>query len=681
MTTTTTTTTYTQTPGNNLRFNWSSPQDLTSFTDKLVQQSKAFYDEIANEKNATFNSVVKRMALFEGKIDTDTSSVSFPKDIHPDKAIRDASTECTNTLNSFFIDIFTRKDLYDQFRKVRDSDEYSQLNPLDKRLLDRYIRDFERNGLALPEEKQQRVKEIKKKLAELSVAFQKNIGEDKTQHLFTDDELDGCPLSYIKGLKKDEDTGKRVVTLQYPDLIPLVQYAKNPQTRKTMDFLKAKQCQEVNVPIFEEVLGLRRELAKLMGFQHFADYSLNVTMAKDADTANKFVNDLRERLTEPGKEELKELMKYKKKDGFTDDIQSYDWNYYFRVRKEAEYSLDNDKIKQYFPTKKVISGAFEIFERLLGVKFVQEPDNKCVWEHLKLYSIYDKKDPDTIIGQLYLDLHPRDGKYGHAAMFPLQPACLREDGNRQHAVAAMVCNFPKDSKDEETGKVIPSTMPFDDMITYLHELGHCLHGVLSRATYAKFSGTSVTRDFVEMPSQLLENWGWCPESLALLSAHVETGEPLPKDIVDKMIAARNCNVALFNLRQLFFGILDLQLHCSTEYVDTGKLWNEMRPKIQLVNNPDGTNGFGGFAHLLGGYEAGYFSYLWSLSLAADMFSRFKKEGIFSESTGRDYRRIILERGDEIDNMDLMREFLGREPGNEAFLEHMGFGDLGEMESI
>lgn len=655
------------TPGNNLIFNF-TPETLKEFSEKLIVDATKFYDSIASEKNASFDTIVKKIAVFEGALETNISSISFPKDIHPDEAMRDVSTEHTNKINSFIIESYARKDLYEQVKKVKDSEEYISLSRLDKLLVDRMIRDFERNGLALDESSQNRVKEIKKREAELAVTFQRNLAEDKSRHLFTEEELEGCPQAYIEGLKKDEETGKRIVTLQYPDIIPLFQNAKRPETRKIMDALKSKQCEKENAPIFEEILELRRELASLLGFKNYADYALDVAMAKNSENVKKFLFDLKDGLFESGKKELQELLKYKEKDGYTDEFQSYDWNYYFRLRKETEYSLDNQKIKEYFPTSKVISGSFEMYERLFSIKFVEQPD-QTVWGYLKLYNVYDANDTNQLLGQLYLDLHPREGKYGHAACFPLQPACITEDGSRQHGIAAMVCNFPKELKDDN-GKTVPSTLPFDDVVTYLHELGHCLHSILSKTTYSKFSGTNVSRDFVECPSQMLENWAYNSESLKLLASHVETGESLPEDLIKRIIAAKNCNIALFNLRQLFFGIVDITVHTATEYIDTKKIWNELRPQIQLVKNPENANGFAGFAHLVGGYAAGYYGYLYSLAFAQDLHSRFESEGILNPKVGADYRRAVLEQGDEVDNMEIMTQFLGREPNNKAFLKSM-----------
>jgi len=323
----------------------------------------------------------------------------------------------------------------------------------------------------------------------------------------------------------------------------------------------------------------------------------------------------------------------------------------------------NKKIKEYFPAEKVLSSTFEIYQELLAVRF-QQVHSVHVWHpEVQSYEVYDR-DSNELIGHFYMDLYPRDGKYTHAAAFPLQPGCLNKDGSRQLPTSAMVCNFAKPQPDS------PSLLRHEEVETFFHEFGHIMHGICAKAKYARFAGTSTERDFVECPSQMLENWCWKKDILRRISKHYQTGETLPDDLMDKMIAAKNVNSGLLNLRQVFYGVFDQTIH-TQEKVDLATLYNKLKTEITLTEAQAGTNGAASFGHLVGGYDASYYGYLWSQVFSADLFEQFNKKGVMDPALGKLYREKILQPGGGRDADLILRDFLGRDPVIEPFLKSIG----------
>jgi len=449
------------------------------------------------------------------------SSCDFPMHVSTDDKLRDASSESDEKLRKFQVDCGMRVDMYEAFTAYDEqrAARGDKLNPEAERLVQRMIRDFRRNGLALSEDKREKVKELKKLLSEKEVTFQKNLNEDKTRHAFTVEELEGMNEDYIGSLE-DAGDGKKWVTLKYPDILPLMQKCKVENTRKVMDALKGSQCETVNAPLLEDALKIRQELATILGYSDHASYVLEERMAKKTQTALDMEADLVKKLAPFADRELAALAKLKgelaAERGETSDgkINSWDFQFFHTLLKEREYTVDEDKVREYFPLSVVKKGLLEAYQTILSLKFTQVPTQDAWHEDVEMYEVEDAKQ-GYFLGYFYLDLHPRDGKYGHAAVFGLQAACDLEPtagepasgAARQCSVAAMVANFTKPTGDK------PSLLKHSEVVTFFHEFGHVMHQVCTKARFCEFSGTRTERDFVEAPSQMLENWCWEEEPL------------------------------------------------------------------------------------------------------------------------------------------------------------------------
>lgn len=425
-----------------------------------------------------------------------------------------------------------------------------------------------------------------------------------------------------------------------------------------------------NCAILKELVSLRAQKSSLLGFHTHADYVLEMNMARTSQTVATFLDELAQKLKPLGEQEravileLKEAECAKRGLPFDGRIHAWDMRYYMNQVEETRYRVDQNLLKEYFPMQVVTRGLLAIYQELLGLTFTLEEGAAAWHEDVRLYSVRDAASGEEI-GKFYLDLYPREGKYGHAACFGLQPGCLRQDGRRQLAIAAMVANFTKPTPDT------PSLLQHDEVETYFHEFGHVMHQLCSQAEFAMFSGTHVERDFVEAPSQMLENWVWEKEPLMRMSQHYRTGSEAPQDLLEKLIKSRQANAGLFNLRQIVLAKVDQVLHTQTD-ADPAEEYARLCQEILGVPATPGTNMPATFGHLAGGYDAQYYGYLWSEVYSMDMFhTRFKQEGVLSPKVGMDYRTSILKPGGSEDASTMLKQFLGRDPKQDAFLLSKG----------
>ncbi|GAB7348341.1 hypothetical protein MBLNU459_g6313t3 [Dothideomycetes sp. NU459] len=703
-----------------------TPETIKSDTKRLLERSKAVQDGIVknvSKNDATFEHVLLPIAEDDNRMSIETHIIGFYQAVSTDAALRDASTEAEKEMDEFSIESSMREDIFQLVDAVLNKGE--KLDPESQRLLEKDHKGYIRMGLGVPAgPKRDRFKEIKKRLSELSIMFQKNLNEEQGGMWLMPEELDGVPSDVVSNLKKGEGehSNKIWLTFKYPDLFPTLKYAKNSETRRRVLMSNENKCNQ-NVPLFREAIILRDEAARILGYPNHATFRIEDKMAKTPKTVDDFLGDLRSRLAPGGLEEIKKLKELKEKD-FNDrgvskdnDGNYYLWDsrYYDTLMLEQQFQLDQEAIAEYFPLETTIRGMLQIFEEIFGLIFVEVKGkdrdaisetgkgDDIVWHpDVQVFSVWDDEGEGSgFVGYLYLDLHPRDGKYGHAANFNLQPGYIDPNGNRRYPATALVCNFSKPTPKK------PSLLKHDEVVTLFHELGHGIHDLVSRTTYSRFHGTSTVRDFVEAPSQMLENWCWTPSQLRFLSKHysylsdsyksayIESlassgknssehpSEKMPENLIDSIVRTRHVNDALFNLRQLHFGIFDMTVHEGTSHeqitdLKISELYNKLRAEISKLDGPEKLgqgfewgNGQATFGHLIGGYDAGYYGYLSSQVYSADMFHTVFKKDPMNGKEGRRYRHTVLERGGSQDEMQTLKDFLGREPNTEAFYRELG----------
>jgi metallopeptidase MepB len=696
-----------------------TPETIISDTKRILAQNKALQDRIVKEVTAgtaSFENVGLPFARDDNSMSLETHIIGFYQAVSTDQKTRDASTEAEKLMDEFGIESAMREDIFQlvdaSYKKQKDD---SKLDAESRRLLEKEHKSYIRMGLGIPAgPDRDRFKAIKKKLSELGIAFQKNLNEEKGGLWLTPEQLDGVPADVVDGLQKGKEgtpsEGKVWLTFKYPDLFPVLKYAKNEDVRKQVFMANENKCPD-NVALFKETITLRDEGARLLGYPNHATFRIEDKMAKTPKTVDDFLGDLKGRLAEGGLKEIEKLKELKKAEtGNADNYFLWDHRYYDTLMLEKDYQLDQNAIAEYFPLQTSISGMLDIFEQLFGLQFVEVKGehrdqisstgkgDDIVWHpEVQVFSVWDDQgEGSAFVGYLYLDLFPREGKYGHAANFNLQPGFIQENGTRRYPATALVCNFSKPTPKK------PSLLKHDEVVTLFHELGHGIHDLVSRTTYSRFHGTNTVRDFVEAPSQMLENWCWTPSQIKSLSKHwsyltpeyteawkqsssgkEQPAESMPDALIKSIITTRHINAALFNLRQLHFGMFDMKVHEPSSHeevvaLDASTTYNKLRHEISKIDGPEALgqdyswgSGQATFGHLMGGYDAGYYGYLSSQVYSADMFQTAFAKDPMNGKEGRRYRHAVLEKGGSQDEMLTLEGFLGRAPSSEAFYKELG----------
>ncbi|KAK6198782.1 oligopeptidase [Scheffersomyces amazonensis] len=662
-----------------------TPEEVEKIGAELIEKEKQFNDKIASISTPTLENVLEPFAQHANETSFLTSQITFYLHVSADKELREASTKAEKEMEEAAIEQNLRPDVFKVFNELYESVKDKDIEPEQKRYLEKIVSYYKRNGLALPEDERNLVKKLKVELSNLSLSFGRNLNEENDYLIFTAEELDGIPPDTFKQLEKITEDGveKFKMRYKYPEYVPVLQYAKNQNTRKLTYVGAQNKCPQ-NAEILEKIIKIRYDLAKALGYETYADYVLEDRMAKTQKTVVDFLDDLKAKLKPLGNKEIAKMREFKNEDlkinglEAQDEYYAWDYSFYNELLLEKEYKVDNIKIAEYYPMDQTIAKMLEIYEQLLDIKFVKidNPPKGSTWHpDVKMFGVYQNikygEPKPEFMGWIYFDMHPREGKYTHAANFGLGPGYLEADGKTRHTpVTALVCNFTKPSPEK------PSLLKHSEVTTFFHELGHGIHNILSKTIYARFHGTHVERDFVETPSQMLEYWTWDKEQLKFLSSHYETGEVISDDLVDQLVKSKNVNNGLFNLRQLHFGLFDMKLHTIStkeelDKLDLTKYWNEMREEIAMVSSGGiPTKGYASFGHIAGGYESGYYGYLYSSVFSADIFYTLFKKDLMNTESGIRYRDIILKRGGSREIMDNLIELLGRKPNSEAFLEEI-----------
>ena len=582
--------------------------------------------------------------------------------VSTDKKFRDTMTDLQMKISQYMVDVATRRDVYKAIREYTDTNP--QLGPVEAKLVKEMLDGFKHSGMDLNDEDLETFKKLNKEKAEYVIHFDKNIQEYKDPLTVTREQLAGLGEDYIGKLEKTPD-GKYLVTLDYPDVIPFMQNAEDEEARKQLEYKYNRRGGAQNVELLEKTLTLRRQIAHLLGYPTHADLKLEDRMAKNPQTVMKFLKNLQKKLKPLGKQEDKQMVAYKNEKSGKHSRTVYPWEsaYWSNKYRKEHLQLDSEKIKEYFPSQVVIDGMLSLFGGIFGITF--EPVQIPVWHpDVKTFLIKDTQT-GAPVAYFYMDLYPREGKYKHAACFDLVSGEEKPDGTYQLPFVAIVANLNKPSKDT------PSLLKHSEVETLFHEFGHVLHNALTKSKYKAFAGTSVSWDFVEAPSQLLERWAWNPQVLKQISRHYKTGEPLPDELIARMIAAKNFGSGGFYLRQNFFAQYDMTLHTADKTPDSTRLYFDLTKRIRGGALTKNTLPQASFGHIMGGYDAGYYGYLWSEVIAEDFFSEFKKNGIFNPEIGLKFRREILEKGGTEDETKLVENFLGRPVDNTPFLTSIG----------
>ncbi|MUK47302.1 oligopeptidase A [Aliivibrio fischeri] len=666
-------------------FSQIKPEHIQPAVEQAIADCRAKIEEVlASDVTPSWESIIVPLAETDDRLSRIWSPVSHLNSVKNSEAWREAYEACLPELSEYGTWVGQHKGLYEAYKSIKESEAFTSLSQAQQKTIIDELRDFDLSGIGLPADQQKRYGEISKRSSELSSNFSNNVLDATmgwSKHITDEKELSGLPESAMAAAKAAAEAKELdgwLLTLEMPSYLPVMTYCDNKPLRKEIYEAFVTRASDRgpnagkwdNSAIMEEELQLRHEIARLLGFGSYSDKSLATKMAESPTQVLGFLNDLATKAKPQGEREVEELKAFVKEEFGIDELDLWDITYYSEKLKQKLYQISDEELRPYFPESKAVSGLFEVLNRLFGMTVV-EREGVDVWhESVRFFDIFDSTN--TLRGSFYLDLYAREHKRGGAWMDECRVRRLTQEGELQTPVAYLTCNFNK----PVGGK--PALFTHDEVVTLFHEFGHGIHHMLTQIDVASVSGINgVPWDAVELPSQFLENWCYEEEALAFISGHYETGEPLPKEMLDKMLAAKNFQSAMFILRQLEFGLFDFTLHTNFDPELGGRVLEtlaEVKAKVAVLPSVEWNRFSHSFGHIFaGGYSAGYYSYLWAEVLSADAFSRFEEEGIFNTETGQSFLNNILEMGGSEEPMELFKRFRGREPQVDAMLRHAGIG--------
>ncbi|MEH6567249.1 MAG: oligopeptidase A [Halopseudomonas sp.] len=606
------------------------------------------------------------------------SPVSHLNAVMNSPELREAYESCLPLLSQYFTELGQNQALFEAYQQLANSNEFRQLDQAQQTIIEHALRDFRLSGIALPPEQQKRYGELQMRLSELQSTFSNQVLDATqawTKQITDAAQLDGLPESALEQAKQAAEARELegwLITLEFPSYYAVMTYATDRALREEVYTAFSTRASDQgphagkldNGPIIDEILALRQELAELLGFANYAELSLATKMAESTDQVLGFLRDLGQRSKSYAEEDLAALRAFAAEQGCA-ELKPWDVGYYSEKLRQHRYAISQEVLRPYFPVNTVIKGMFAVVQKLYGIELREVDDFERWHADARLFEVLENGE---VIGRFFLDLYARSHKRGGAWMDGCRDRRLLPGGELQRPIAYLVCNFTP----PVGGK--PALLTHDEVTTLFHEFGHGLHHLLTRVDYASASGINgVAWDAVELPSQFMENWCWEPEGLALISGHFQTGEPLPQELLDKMLAAKNFQSGMGMLRQIEFSLFDFELHTRKQpELSVQQVLDQVRDEVAVMRPPAFNRFQNGFSHIFaGGYAAGYYSYKWAEVLSSDAFSRFEEEGVLNEATGRAFRDNILARGGSEDPMALFVAFRGREPSIDPLLRHLG----------
>ncbi|NOI15980.1 oligopeptidase A [Vibrio hepatarius] len=664
-------------------FSQIKPEHVKPAVEQAIADCRAKIEQVLEGNTSpSWENLVAPIEEVDDRLSRIWSPVSHMNSVVNSDELREAYESCLPLLSEYGTWVGQHKGLFEAYKALKADKSYESLSQAQKKTITDALRDFELSGIGLPADQQHRYGEISKRMSELGSKFSNNVLDATmgwTKHIRDEKELAGMPesaLAAAKAAAEAKELDGYLLTLDIPSYLPVMTYCDNQELRKELYEAYVTRASDRgpnagewdNSEIINEQLKLRHEIARMLGFNTFSEKSLATKMAESPSQVLSFLNDLASKAKPQGEREVEELRQFAKSEYGVEELNLWDIAYYSEKQKQKLFQISDEELRPYFPEAKVVSGLFEVLKRVFGMS-VKEREGVDTWhESVRFFDIFDAND--KLRGSFYLDLYAREHKRGGAWMDECRVRRINADGELQSPVAYLTCNFNRPVGDK------PALFTHDEVVTLFHEFGHGIHHMLTQVETGSVSGINgVPWDAVELPSQFLENWCWEEDALAFISGHYETGEPLPKEMLDKMLAAKNFQSAMFILRQLEFGLFDFTLHTEFDPEVGPRVLEtlaEVKSKVAVLPSLEWNRFSHSFSHIFaGGYSAGYYSYLWAEVLSSDAFSRFEEEGIFNAETGKSFLNNILEMGGSEEPMELFKRFRGREPQIDALLRHAG----------